>query len=101
LFYCDPPYVHETKGDSKAYKHEMTNEQHEQVSKVLSSVKGMVALSNYDCELLDRPYPAPKWRKHKSPPRTIHSTKDKRCEVLWTNYDVREWKLERISLACL
>ena len=25
LFYCDPPYVHETRGDTKAYAHEMTD----------------------------------------------------------------------------
>jgi hypothetical protein len=33
-------------------------------------------------------YPAPKWRKHESAARTIHSTKDKRVEVLWTNHDL-------------
>jgi len=33
-------------------------------------------------------YPAPKWRKHESAARTIHSTTDKRVEVLWTNYDL-------------
>jgi len=24
LFYCDPPYIHTTRGDSKAYSNEMT-----------------------------------------------------------------------------
>jgi DNA adenine methylase len=27
LFYCDPPYVHDTRGDDKAYGHEMTDRQ--------------------------------------------------------------------------
>ncbi len=87
LFYCDPPYVHATRGDAKAYRHEMTDPQHEELAAVLNSVQGKVAMSNYDCAFLDRLYPPPKWRKHKSRPRTIHSTKDKRVEVLWTNYD--------------
>src|SRR5579884_411112 len=28
LFYCDPPYLHDTRGDSKAYGFEMTREEH-------------------------------------------------------------------------
>jgi hypothetical protein len=51
---------------------------------------GNQLLSNYDCDLLIELYPAKKWRKLKSPPRTNHSTKGKRTEVLWTNYDPSE-----------
>ncbi|HEX5443967.1 MAG TPA: DNA adenine methylase [Pirellulales bacterium] len=87
LFYCDPPYVHSTRGDSKAYKHEMTDEQHRELADTLNSVSGQVAFSNYDCKLLNGLYPPPKWRKYKSPPRTNHATKGTRIEVLWTNYD--------------
>lgn len=88
LFYCDPPYVHETRGDSKAYRHEMTNEEHQRLAKVLNSVKGLVAISNYQCELMDELYPSKRWMKTVSPERTNHATKGKRVEVLWTNYDV-------------
>lgn len=87
LFYCDPPYVHITRGDSKAYGHEMTDQQHAALAKVLNAVKGKVAISNYDCPLMDELYLPKQWRKFKSPERTIHSTKGKRSEVLWTNYD--------------
>lgn len=87
LFYCDPPYIHETRGDSQAYGHEMTDAEHALLAKVLNSVKGMVAISNYQCDLMDRLYSAPKWRKVVSPDRTIHSTKGTRAEVVWTNYD--------------
>lgn len=86
LFYCDPPYIHETRGDSKAYGFEMTDEEHTELAEVLNAVQGKVAISNYDCELMDRLYPSSQWRKHISSPRTIHSTKDTRAEVLWTNY---------------
>ncbi len=52
----------------------------------------MVALSNYQAKIVDQLYPAPKWRKTVSPARTNHSTKDKRVEVLWTNYDLHKIK---------
>lgn len=47
LFYCDPPYPHDTRGDSSAYAYEMTDEQHEALAQLLGSVKGKVALSTY------------------------------------------------------
>ena len=87
LFYCDPPYVHDTRGDSKAYGYEMTDDAHRELADVLNSVKGKVALSNYDCVLMDKLFPSKRWRKLVGPEKTIHSTKDTRREVLWTNYD--------------
>jgi DNA adenine methylase len=87
LFYCDPPYVHSTRGDSKAYSCEMTDEQHAELAEVLNGVKGRVAFSNYECDLLEKLYPKKKWFKHKSEPKTNHATKGTRIEVLWTNYD--------------
>jgi DNA adenine methylase len=86
LFYCDPPYVHSTRGDSKAYGYEMSDAQHRDLAAVLNSVQGRVAFSNYQATFLDDLYPAPKWHKTISPARTNHSTKDKRVEILWTNY---------------
>lgn len=88
LFYCDPPYVHETRGDSKAYGYEMDNQMHVQLAEALNAAEGMVALSNYDCGLMNELYTNKKWKKIYSPEKTIHSTKDKRQEVLWVNYDL-------------
>lgn len=87
LFYCDPPYVHETRGDSKAYEYEMTDDQHRELADALNQAKGMVAFSNYDCDLINKLYPPKRWRRIIGPERTIHSTKDTRREVLWINYD--------------
>ena len=87
LFYCDPPYVHSTRGDAKAYEYEMTDRQHGELAAVLNAVQGQVALSNYQAPLLDQLYPASKWYKTITRERTVHSTKDKRVEILWTNYD--------------
>ena len=89
LFYCDPPYVHSTRGDSKAYGHEMVDDEHRQLAKVLNATTGKVALSNYDCPLMKELYPPPRWRKLVGPARTNHSTKGTRVEVLWVNYDAR------------
>jgi len=89
LYYCDPPYIHDTRGDSKAYAHEMTNQQHAELAATLNGVKGMVAISNYPCGLMDELYPAPTWYKTLCRAKTNHATKGKRTEALWTNYDPR------------
>jgi DNA adenine methylase len=87
LFYCDPPYVHDTRGDAKAYGYEMTNQEHVELARVLNKARGLVAVSNYQCDLMDELYPSPRWHKTTSEARTNHATKGTRREVLWTNYD--------------
>lgn len=84
LFYCDPPYPHGSRGDSKAYGYEMTDEEHVQLFGVLSSVQGKVAVSGYHCELLDTHYRD--WKIHEEGAKKAHSVKEDRSEVLWTNY---------------
>jgi DNA adenine methylase len=86
LFYCDPPYVHQTRGDSKAYKYEMADSGHVALARALNAARAMVAVSNYPCDLMDRLYPAPKWHKVVCAAKTNHATKGMRTEVLWTNY---------------
>ncbi len=90
LFYCDPPYIHATRGDSHAYGYEMTDEQHSELASLLNSVQGMVAVSNYPCALMDRLYARDKWWKTLGPAKTNHATKGTRREALWTNYDPRK-----------
>jgi len=90
LFYCDPPYIHSTRGDSNAYKYEMSDNEHAELANILNSVEGKVAVSNYDCQLMDELYPSSKWTKIYAPQKTIHSTKDVRQEVLWVNYSINE-----------
>lgn len=84
LFYCDPPYPHESRGDSKAYQFEMTDKEHESLAKLLNSVKGKVAVSGYDCDLMRRLYKG--WKVHKEKPKMAMSIKQDRQEILWTNY---------------
>ncbi|MFQ5341257.1 MAG: DNA adenine methylase [Anaerolineae bacterium] len=85
LFYCDPPYPHESRGDSKAYRYEMTDEEHRELARVLHSVKGKVALSGYHCDLLDELYGD--WNVYEANSKKVHSVKTERTEVLWTNYE--------------
>lgn len=88
FFYCDPPYPHDSRGDSNAYAYEMTDEQHRELAEVLRNVKGKVALSGYQCDLMEELYGD--WGRVESEERIIHSVKTLRREVLWVNYDLKE-----------
>lgn len=101
FFYCDPPYPHESRGDSNAYGYEMTDREHQKLAEVLGNVKGKVALSGYHCELLDTLYQD--WNYIESNPKQCFSVKQPRTEVLWINYDlpqetkIKEWENQEKS----
>lgn len=92
FFYCDPPYLHATRGDTKAYGFEMDESQHREFAEAVNECKGMVAVSGYDHPLMDELFKPGRWFKTQGPDKTIHSTKGKRSEVLWTNYDPKNQK---------
>ena len=58
LHYVDPPYPAGTRGrwKEKAYKHELTDDDHRELSELLHSLKGTVLISGYDCELYQELY---------------------------------------------
>jgi DNA adenine methylase len=85
LFYCDPPYVHSTRGDTKSYGFEMDDRQHRLLADTLKSIEGKAAISGYRCELMDELFKG--WHRFDAPAKKVHSTKDERQESLWTNYD--------------
>jgi len=85
LFYCDPPYVHDTRGDSKAYGFEMTDRDHEALAERLHNIEGGAAVSGYHSSLYDGLYRD--WHCTEAPVKQCHSVKKNRQEVLWTNYD--------------
>ncbi|MBM3749098.1 MAG: DNA adenine methylase [Acidobacteria bacterium] len=84
LFYCDPPYVHASRGDRKAYGFEMSDQEHRQLADTLRGAKGKVAVSGYRCGLMDQLYKG--WRCVEAPPKNCHSIKKVRQEALWMNY---------------
>jgi len=84
LFYCDPPYLHSTRGDSKAYGFEMVEDEHRELAKTLNLTRGKVAISGYRNKLMDNLYKG--WRRFDAPPKHCHSIKQVRQECLWMNY---------------
>jgi len=84
LFYCDPPYVHSTRGDSSAYGYEMDDQAHKDLAGVLGECSGKVALSGYRCDLMDTLFQG--WKCVEAPAKSCHSVKKIRQEALWMNY---------------
>ncbi|HLE14700.1 MAG TPA: DNA adenine methylase [Anaerolineales bacterium] len=85
LFYCDPPYLHSTRGDSKAYSFEMDEDEHIELAQVLRNCKGIVAISGYRNQLMDDLYMG--WHRFDAPVKKTHSVKTVRQECLWMNYN--------------
>lgn len=84
LFYCDPPYLHATRGDNKAYGFEMNNEEHVNLAMLLNKIKGKAAISGYRCDLMDTLYKD--WKRYDALEKHAHSIKKIRQECLWMNY---------------
>lgn len=85
LFYCDPPYPHEARGDSNAYGFEMSDDEHRALARVIRSAQGKVAISSYQCDLMTELYGD--WYCTVATAKHAHSVKQLRTEALWTNYD--------------
>ncbi len=95
LFYCDPPYVHSSRKDTNAYGYEMTDNDHIKLAEVLNEVQGKVALSGYEDPLMRKLYK--NWIMIQTPPVTIHSSKAKRRECLWINYEPNREVVENLK----
>lgn len=84
LFYCDPPYLHESRKATAAYAFEMTGVDHQELLDVLRQCKGKVMLSGYPSELYDRTLAD--WNRHMfNLPNNAANGKEKKreTEVLW------------------
>ena len=87
LFYCDPPYLHETRTAPDAYSHEMTAAQHRELLATLVACKGKVMLSGYPSSLYDTTLKS--WTRHtfELPNNAAGGeTKRRMTEVLWCNF---------------
>lgn len=84
LFYCDPPYLHQTRTDVHAYGFEMDRTEHQALAAALGDCHGKAAVSGYRCDLMDELYQG--WRRFDAPEKHCHSIKKPRRESLWMNY---------------
>lgn len=84
LFYCDPPYVHSTRGDTNAYGFEMDEQAHCDLAGALHRIAGKAAISGYRCDLMDGLYKD--WRRYDADEKHCHSIKQLRQESVWMNY---------------
>ena len=99
LFYCDPPYSHSVRSAKNMYLYEQSDNFHRDLSELLHSLTGKVAISGYDGELYGNLYAD--WYKHVDVPRSNrpsvygHITSGQglkdtsRVDVLWTNYPIQ------------
>lgn len=81
LIYADPPYLPETRtpDGQRAYRHEMTDEDHAELAQALHRAEGMVILSGYDSPMYQELYRG--WEMVSKPSRaTNHAA---RVECLW------------------
>lgn len=81
LFYCDPPYPHESRKQKKVYRYEMSGQDHQRLADALHSIKGKVVISGYRCELMDRLYE--NWKRIEAPTKWTHGAKGMRKEIIW------------------
>lgn len=86
LFYCDPPYPHQSRGDAKAYGFELSDTEHEALARALHQARGAVAVSGYVCDLMNDLYGD--WTRIDAPAHLCNSSKTERIESLWVNYPV-------------
>jgi DNA adenine methylase len=97
LFYCDPPYLHETRASPDAYAHEMTEGAHRQLLSALCDCQGKVMLSGYDSSLYAKMLKG--WQRHAFElPNNAASgeTKRRMIEVVWCNFTGNESRDDRL-----
>lgn len=90
LFYCDPPYMHETRNSTGEYgPHEMTPDQHNHLLTALDSMDGKFMLSGYHSPMYDNWAAQFDWTCHERDVDNKASSaksKERKTECVWTNY---------------
>jgi DNA adenine methylase len=90
LFYCDPPYLHETRTATGAYAHEMTEPQHRELLDVLANIRGKFMLSGYPSDLYTQWEQKYGWKRHDyliDNKAAAGKVKETKTECLWCNFE--------------
>jgi DNA adenine methylase len=89
FFYCDPPYVADTRVVKNAYSCEMANDEHGQLLDTLGHIRGKFLLSGYPNALYEDAAKRFGWTRldikidNKA---SSQKTKPTKTECLWSNY---------------
>ena len=89
LFYLDPPYLHDTRTATNAYKFEMAREDHLALLALLKNVKGKFILSGYPSILYDGVAKLRGWSRIEiqiDNKASSDKVKEIKTECLWTNF---------------
>jgi len=89
FFYCDPPYVLETRTDKTIYKRfDFTDNDQKRFLKQVKALSGKVMVSNYDNDLYNDSLLDDGWRKLADKEKVIASSKLRRSqsEIIYVNY---------------
>jgi len=89
LYYCDPPYVDETRAADDVYEYEYSTKQHLDLLQVLFSIQGKFLLSGYRCNLYDDFAATCNWNRHDFPivnNAARGDTKRVMLESIWCNF---------------
>jgi DNA adenine methylase len=89
MFYCDPPYLHETRVTTSDYEYEMTPKDHQELLDCLATIEGKFLLSGYDSEMYREAAAKHGWpsvSKEIDNKASGRKSKEKKTEWLWMNY---------------
>lgn len=90
LFYCDPPYLHETRSTTGEYHFEMSMEQHRELLETLAGIEGQFMLSGYPSKLYADFQTQHGWSCHQyeiDNKAASGKVKEKKTECLWCNFE--------------
>jgi len=84
FFYCDPPYIKESRGSFWDYEFEMSDREHEDLAKRLNNIEGKAMISGYDSHRMRELYNGWKFVKFPTKHNNIRKTQVQEC--IWMNY---------------
>lgn len=81
FMYLDPPYLLSTR-TAKQYKHKMTDEEHEELLKIITQSKAKIMISGYESKMYDDYLK--EWTRMEFRGTAEHA--GIRTEIVWMNY---------------